>query len=115
MAVIASGAITPAAIGTDEQITSQTTAGYYHAAINLSNMADGDEVTLTIRKKVLPTETIAVGAVAGIVYQASFVYQDSQETPIIELPPIHSEHQYLLSINQTAGTAKAFNWSVDSP
>ncbi len=115
MAVIASGTITPAAIGVEEQLTSQTVARYYHASINMENMTDGDVVVITIRKKVLSTETIAVGAKAGIVYEVTFTYQDSQIAPVAELPPLKSEHEYMLSINQTAGTVKAYNWSVYDP
>ena len=115
MAVIASGTITPTTVGTEEQITSQTTAGYFHAAIDISNLASGETVEVTIRKKVLSTDTIAVGSVAGTVHKEVFSYDDSQSIPVRELPPIHSEHQYLLSINQLSGTARAFKWSVDSP
>ncbi len=115
MAVIASGTITPVAIGTEELVTSQTAAGYYLASFNLANMADGDEVEFTIRMKVLPTETLAVGASAGIVYRLPVTYQDALANPVILLPPLHSEHEFMLAINQTAGVAKAFAWSVDSP
>jgi len=68
-----------------------------------------------IRKKVLSTDTIAVGSAAGVVHKEVFCYDDAQSIPVRELPPIHSEHEYMLSINQLNGTARAFNWSVDSP
>ncbi len=115
MAVIASGTITPAVVGTEEQITSQTVAGYYHAAVDISNLAPGEKVEITIRKRVLSTDTIAVGNKAGTVHREVCGYSDAQRIPVRELPPIHSEHEYMLSINQLNGTARAFKWSVDSP
>ncbi len=115
MAVIASGTITPTTVGTEEQITSQTTAGYFHAAVDISNLANGEQVEISIRKKVLSTDTIAVGSRAGLVFREVYTGEDADVVPVIELPPIHSEHEYLLSINQLNGTARAFKWSVDSP
>jgi len=115
MAVVASGTITPTTVGTEEQITSQTNAGYYHAVIDISNLASGEQVEVTIRKKVLSTDSIAVGSVAGTVFKDTFDYDDAQTIPVRELPPIHSEHEYLLSINQLNGTARSFKYSVDTP
>lgn len=115
MTVVASGTTTPAAVGTEEVLADITTAGYFHAAVDVSNLASGEEVTFTIRKKVLSTDTIAVGNKAGSVYSITVGYDRAQTLPVVELPPLHSEHEYMLSINQLSGTARAFKWSVDSP
>lgn len=115
MTVVASGTTTPTTIGAEEVLATVTTAGYFHAAVDVSNLAPGEEVTITIRKKVLLTDTIVVGAVSGGLYSITVGYDRAQTLPVVELPPIKSEHEYMLSINQVAGTPRAFKWSVDSP
>jgi len=96
-------------------LTSLTVAGFKHAAVDIKNLSADDILEIIIRKKVLPTDTLAVGVDDGIVYRDTFTVDNARLIPIVELPPIKSEHEYMLSINQIAGTPRAFNWSVDSP
>ncbi len=115
MPVVASGTTTPTAVGAEEQLTSQTAENYYHAAIDTSNIAAGEFLEIIVRMAVLPTDTLSVGSDSYVVYRETVGYDDARSIPVRVLPPLKSDHEYMLSINQIAGTPRAFNWSVSTP
>lgn len=102
LANVTSGTQT-ATISTEHTLTTQTTADVFVLSVNLTNMASGDTLELRAKTKVL-TGGSAVEAVL-------FTLSDAQTEKVawIEVP---SEWSCAFTLKQTAGTGRAYEWSV---
>ncbi|MDE2105597.1 MAG: hypothetical protein KGL39_50690 [Patescibacteria group bacterium] len=104
----ASGTLTPAAIGTEYTVNggSFTVDGAYVFEVDTSNMTWGDEVELRMYKKVIST--------SGEVQWDMVSYVNVQGNPAKESVPMLSHFSCHFTINQVAGTARAFPWAVST-
>lgn len=103
----ASGNTTPSALNTETTLASATSlsqGGSFQALIDLSNMADGDVLEVRYYNQ-------ANGS-ASLVQSAYMAFANAQADDCPPLPAIAAVNAWKVTINQTAGTARAYQWSV---
>tara|TARA_R110000765_G_scaffold314505_1_gene407318 strand:+ start:495 stop:818 length:324 start_codon:yes stop_codon:yes gene_type:complete len=100
---IADGSQT-AVISTEHTLSTITAAGSYVLGVDLSSLADGDELTLRIKTKVRSVGTTRTTYVAN--------YSNGQSIENTLSVPIASPHEFIATLEQTDGTGRAFNWEV---
>jgi hypothetical protein len=104
MATEAAAGSQTATISTEHTLNTATTAGVYVLKVDMTNLASGDEVTL--RAKVRGREAEAT---RRIVFQGSYAH--ALGIPIAQsIPVVGTSVEFTLQ--QTAGTGRAFPWSV---
>jgi len=103
VAQIADGSQT-AVISTTHTLDTETGEKTYVLCVDLSNMASGDVMELTAWTKTRSSSTSAIS------YSQSFTGAQA-ETAFISIP-VPSVHEIVFKLEQTAGTGRAFPWSV---
>lgn len=93
-----------AAINTEHTLATLTDAGSYVLGVDLSNMALGDKLTLRIKTKIRNV------GVTRLAYVANYVHVQSVENCLSI--PIASPNEFVATLEQTAGTGRAFNWEI---
>lgn len=93
-----------AVISTEHTLSTVTDAGSYVLGVDLSNMADGDELTLRIKTKIRSVGT------TRLTYEAYYINNQSIENTLSI--PIASPHEFVATLEQTAGTGRVYNWEV---
>lgn len=83
---------------------SQVASGVYIWAVDMANVANGDVVQLEIRTKVYS------GATSRLAYTATFAHAQSE--PIKYSIPVPVDTEIVCSIEQSAGTVRAFPWNL---
>ena len=91
-------------LDTEHSLATITTAGLYQFVIDLSKMANGDIIDVTIKTKVL------TGSTAAIAYTATFAHAQGQ--PNQHSLPIMVPYSVEFLIEQTDGTARSYDWAV---
>lgn len=102
----ASGTTTPT-VGTETALafaTSLSQGGTFQAQIDLSNMADGDVLEVRYYNQ-------ANGS-SSLVQQAYMAFSNAQTDTCPPLPAVVAVNAFKVTINQTAGTARAYPWAV---
>ena len=99
----ASGTIT-ATVGTEHTLATNNTGGTFIFVVNTSNMSYGDEVILRIKTKTIATSTTTLA------YSA--VYAHIQGEPVKYSPPVPSLDEITVTLEQTAGTGRSFEWNL---
>jgi hypothetical protein len=100
----ASGTLT-AIIGTEHTINNPTGSKWYSAYVDTTNMASGD--TTEVRVYLLVK-------VAGSYIQFYVQTFTNSQTPnqLVYIPPFPSDLGYKLTLKQTAGTGRNYDWRV---
>ena len=80
-----------------------TTDGVFQFFIDLYNLANGDTLEIQVLEKVLSSGT------ARLVFESTV--SNAQDEPVWASPALVLMHGWTLQIKQTAGTARAFDWS----
>jgi hypothetical protein len=96
-----------AQIGTEHQLSIQTgvgTVGIYVLVVDTNNMAAGDALTLRIKTKAIGGGTLRLAY--------TMTYADLQAEPNKYSVPVPSNNEIVASLEQTAGTARSFPWSL---
>lgn len=93
-----------AIVGTEHTLDTIAVAGSYVLSVDLSGMADGDELTLRVKTKIR-----SVG-VTRTTYIAS--YANAQSILNALSIPIASPHEFVTTLEQTAGTGRPYNWEI---
>lgn len=93
-----------AVVSTVHTLATITTAGTFVLNVDTSNMALIDELTLTVETKVTSTGTTALA------YKANYTH--SQGIPIKISIPVASINEIVFKLEQTAGTARDFDWEI---
>jgi len=101
---VTQGTHTPSGLDTEETLTTQTDAEVYILVVNLTNMASGDTTILRIKPKVL------TGGAAALAFSQSFT--GAQTEVVVYSEPIASAHSVAFTLEQTDGTARAYEWAV---
>jgi hypothetical protein len=93
-----------AVVGTEHTLYNPTTNKFFTAYVDLANMVANDIVELRI---------YLIAKAAGA-YRQYYVqtYTDVQLNPLIYIAPLPSDIGYKLTLKQTAGTARTFDWRV---
>lgn len=92
-------------LDTVHTLDTETTAGVYVATWNLLNMVKGDIVRLWVETKCLTGDT------AATVFEGVYA-NDLLANCIIQSPPIVSNFQLIMKIEQTDGTGRDVPWSL---
>lgn len=98
---------TATADGTEQTLLSTSTGAHYSASIDLTNMATGDVTEIRIYKKVLTGSTLRQIDV--------FTFSGAQTSPNFFIPFVSCPFGYKLTIKQTSGTNRNYEWSVETP
>lgn len=93
-------------LNTPETLTTVTTAGVYVLTIDLGNMVSGDTLTVDADVKTLTGSTAATAMTT--------TFTDAQAPAVQQSIAVLVEHSCAFVIEQTAGTARSFDWSVAS-
>ena len=84
--------------------TPETTDGAFQLVVDVANMVNGDTLTLRIKEKARSGDT------QRTLWTAS--YRNAQARPLTASPPIILLHGWDMTLEQTAGTGRAFPWSI---
>lgn len=95
-----------AVINTEHSLAALTSAKVLQLSVDASNMANGDVLELRIKRKVL------TGGSEAVLFYASFSHAQSE--PIKVSVPVVCPFGATFTLKQTAGTGRAFPWSVES-
>lgn len=93
-----------ATISTEHSLATPTTNKTRVLSVDLSAMVAGDVTVLKIKAKVLTGGTIRT------VYTAT--YTGAQSDPVVYSVPVPSLFGATFTLTQTAGTGRAYDWSV---
>jgi len=93
-----------AIISTEHTLATVTDAGSYVLGVDVSNMALGDKLTLRINTKVRSVGTTRTTYIAN--------YSNVQSTLNTLSIPIASPHEFVATLEQTAGTGRVYNWEI---
>jgi hypothetical protein len=105
MALTAEASGTQAAtITTEHALHTNTGAKSFLLVVDLSVLANGDELELRAKAKILPGGTRKQMDLA--------VFQHAQADPVAIFGPYPSAHDLEFTLKQTAGTGRAFDWAV---
>ena len=82
----------------------ETTDGAFQLFVDVANMVNGDTLTLRIKEKARSGDT------QRTLWTAS--YRHTQARKLTASPPIILLHGWAMTLEQTAGTGRAFPWSI---
>lgn len=99
----ASGSQT-ATISTEHTLATITTAGVYMLRVDVNALANGDRLVLRAKAKARTGDTTRQ------VFSA--VFEHSQADKVVDSIPVPIVHELVWTLQQTAGTGRAFPWSV---
>lgn len=103
--VIASGTITPATLGVEQDFAAADTSNKtYVLKVNTVNLTGAEIVEFVIFTKVLSTSTEQVA------YKRA--YTGPQAIPNKYSPPVPENISFKARITQTGGTLRAFEWAI---
>lgn len=93
-----------ATIDTEHTLATVTAGGTYVLAVDLTNLVDGDAVTLCAKVKVRSSDS------AAQLYSAEFAH--AQADKVAMSIPVPAPHSVAFTLEQTEGTGRAFPWAV---
>lgn len=103
IAEVASGT-QAATINTEHSLATSTTGKTYVLVVDTANMANGDELELRIKTKVLS------GSTARLAYFASYAHV--QGAPNKYSVPVPANRSIEATLKQVAGTGRNFDWAL---
>jgi hypothetical protein len=104
MPTVSSNGTQTAVIGTEHTLFNPVTNKFFTAYIDLANMAANDIVEIRV-------SVIAKAAGAYRQYDIQ-TYADVQLNPLVYIAPLPSDIGYKITLKQTAGTARTYDWKV---
>lgn len=107
MEVVSSGSQT-AVISTEHTLATVTAPGVYVLVVDTNAMVNGDVLELRVKRKVRTGDTTRVA------YYATYAHAQGADNNIKLSVPIPSPFEFVATLKQTAGTGRAFPWSVES-
>jgi len=93
-----------AVITTEHTLATITTSGSFVIGVDANAMALGDELTLRVKLKVRSTGT------TRLAYEANYAHVQGE--PVILSIPVASTNEIVFTLEQTAGTGRAFPWEI---
>jgi hypothetical protein len=93
-----------ATISTEHTLSTITTAGVYTLAVDSAALAAGDSVVLRVYGKARSADT------ERLIFESAF--SDVQGDPLKLSFTVVSPHHFKATLQQTAGTGRAFPWAV---
>lgn len=93
-----------ATISTEHTLQTIADAGSYVLQVDCNAMALGDKLTLRAKLKVRPT------GVTRLAYEAHYAHVQGE--PVKISVPVASINELVFTLEQTAGTGRAFPWEI---
>lgn len=106
MATLEASGTQTATVGTEHTLSSQTAFKLYQLQLDVSALAAGERVEISIKTKILAGGALALHKRAVIRGPAS--------QPVFVSVPLASDIQYDVTLKQIGGTGRAFPWKVFS-
>lgn len=91
-------------IGTEHTLTTQTNNKFYTAYIDLTNMTSTDTVEIRV--------SVIVKAAGSHVLYYLGTYSGAQSNPLVYIAPLPSDISWRLTLKQTAGSARTYDWRI---
>lgn len=107
LSVVASGTQT-ASIGTEHTLSAPSASNVYQLIVNLENMVNGDVIELRFKRKIL-----SGSAAAQTVFFATYANAPGTDGELALSPPAPCPHGCAVTLKQTAGTGRDFDWSLE--
>lgn len=104
MVTVSSSGSQTAVVGTEHTLANPTTSKWFSGWIDLTNMASGDTVEIRV--------SVIVKTAGSYILYSLDTLQNAQTTPAYHLPSLPSDIGYKLTLKQTAGTARVFDWKL---
>ena len=96
-------------IGTEHTLETNTGEKSFMAYVNLTNLVAGDRVELRVKVKVL-TGGALVTVIEDVIWGDDIA--GGSMTKLWYSPPVPSLFQFRLTLKQTDGTGRSFEWQV---
>lgn len=87
-------------------VTPNTTQGVYQLFVDVNNMASGDILEIRIKEKVKSTGT------QRVVFSSTLANAQGADNAIWASPSLLLKHGWAMTLKQTGGTGRAFDWSI---
>lgn len=104
MASIKDSGSQTATVPTEHTLATVTDAGTYQLVVDTANMVNGDELDLKIYGKARTGDT------ERLLYRSSFAHVQTEN--LKASLAVVSPHHMKVTLNQIAGTSRAFPWAV---
>lgn len=92
------------ATGGEDTLATITTSGSFVLGLDANNMALGDTLVVRVKLKVRSTGT------TRLAFERT--YANVQSEPVILSIPVASTNEIVFTIEQTAGTNRAYPWEI---
>lgn len=95
-----------ATISTEHSLLDTTDAGVYQGLVDLTNLANGDVLEIRVYIKANSSATLSVAFMITL--------KDAQTADglVLVTPPLMSAVEWKLTLKQTAGTGRSYQWGV---
>lgn len=93
-----------ASISTEHTLATVSTAGTFQLVVDTANLVNGDELTLRIYGKARSSDT------ERLLYTTSYAHVQTEN--LKASLAVVSPHHMKVTLEQTAGTGRAFPWAV---
>ena len=104
----ASGTLT-STVTTEQTLSTLNVSKVLYPIIDCVNLAAGNFVIVRVKTKALS------GGTTRTLYSKTYSWRDSGIEPMLDLPPIISDQEYVLTIQHSVATSTAFPWKIMSP
>lgn len=104
MPTLSSSGTQTAVVGTEHTLYNPTTNKWFSAYVDLTNMVTGDTVEIRV--------SLIVKTAGSYILYSLDTYADAQAMPLYHAPSLPSDIGWKLTLKQTAGTARTFDWRV---
>jgi hypothetical protein len=104
MPTLSSSGTQTSVIGTEQTLYNPTGNKFYTGYIDLTNMASGDTVQVRI--------SLIVKAAGSYILYYLGSYSGVQTNPLVYLPSLPSDIGYKLTLKQTTGTVRTYDWRI---
>jgi len=104
MPIVSANGTQLAVINTEHTLYNPVNNRYYFGYVDLANMLSGDTVEIRI-------SLIAKTAGSYRLYLLE-TYSGAQASPLLYLPPLPSDTGWKLTLKQTAGTGRNYDWKI---
>ena len=104
MVTVSSNGSQTATLTTEHTLYNPTTSKFFSGYVDLTNMTSGDTTEIRV---------YAIAKTAGsyiLYYMAS--YSGAQTTPLVYIPPMPSDIGWKLTLKQTVGTGRSYDWKI---
>jgi hypothetical protein len=104
MVTLSSSGTQTATINTEHTLYNPTTSKFFTGYVDLTNMATGDITEIRIY--------VIVKSAGSYIQYYKATYTDNQSDDLVYLPTLPSDIGWKLTLKQTTGTGRAYDWRV---